>query len=79
MNKDFTLCTNHNFIIHSLRQIKHLLKTNNYKDDIIFEIIDECIKDVKIAKKQGEKMEKRLKKYRQAIELLGFIRKKNGV
>lgn len=68
-----TLCNTHNNIIFELKMIKKELKrqkidTNEVKN------IDCCIKMCKKCKKMGQKMENRLKKYRNSIEKLGFTR-----
>lgn len=60
-----TICNNHNHVVFMLQQFK---KTG---DDWY---IDQSIKLVRHCKKQGQHMEKRLNKYRAAVESLGFKR-----
>lgn len=60
-----TLCRTHNEIIYLLQQFK---KTGDKQN------INEAIKLCRQAKKYGISMENRLKKYRNAIESLGFQR-----
>ena len=63
-----TICNNHNEVIHLLQQFKK-------KGDLWN--IDQAIKLVRHCKKQGQKMERRLKKYQEAIIDLGFERKRS--
>lgn len=64
-----TLCNNHNQIIHNLQEIKKLTK-----DERVRELISETLDFSRYCKKQGQCMENRLKKYKYAIEELGFQR-----
>ena len=75
LGEDLTLCTYHNFSIGNLKQLKNRLKKQNPQDTIAINIICDIIKDIQHAKKLGQRMENRLKKYRKAVELLGFERK----
>lgn len=60
-----TICNNHGHVIWMLQQFK---KTGDTW------YIDQSIKLVRYCKKQGQKCENRLRKYRTAIEGLGFQR-----
>ena len=64
-----TLCNNHNQIIHNLQEIKKLTK-----DKKIREIINDTLDFSRYCKKQGQRMENRLKSYKNAITELGFQR-----
>lgn len=75
MLEDLTICTYHNFTIGNLKQLKNRLSKQNPQDTIAINIICDIIKDIRQAKKLGQRMENRLKKYRKAIELLGYERK----
>lgn len=67
-----TLCNNHNQIMFNLKEIKKLVKGN--KEAI--EGLNVCLEYVRYCKKQGQHMENRMRKYRSAIEELGFSRTK---
>jgi hypothetical protein len=60
-----TLCNNHNQIIWNLKQFK---KTGDIN------LINDSIEISKYCKKQGQRMENRMKQYRNSIEKLGFTR-----
>lgn len=60
-----TLCRTHNEIIYLLQQYKK----NGNKENI-----SEAIKLCRQAKKMGQRMENRMRKYRDSIEKLGFQR-----
>ena len=64
-----TLCNNHNVIIDRMKKLK---KTGNAE---VKAIAQECLDFARYCKKQGQHMENRLKKYRNAVESLGFTRK----
>jgi hypothetical protein len=64
-----TICSNHNDILFYADQIK---KENLTPTQL--KLINSLIKVTKCAKKQGVRMEKRLSKYRNSIEKLGFSR-----
>ena len=64
-----TLCNNHNQIIHNLQEIKKLTK-----DEKIREIVNDTLDFSRYCKKQGQRMENRLKSYKNAITELGFQR-----
>ena len=73
-NPDFTICTYHNFTIGNLKQLKNRLNKVEPKDTIAIQIICDIIEDIKVAKKLGQRMENRLKKYRRCVESLGYRR-----
>lgn len=75
LGEDLTICTYHNFSIGNLKQLKSRIKKQNPEDTIAINIICDIIKDIQHAKKLGQRMENRLKKYRKSVELLGFERK----
>ena len=64
-----TLCNNHNQIIHNLQERKKL-----NKDAKIREILNDTLDFSRYCKKQGQRMENRLKSYKNAITELGFQR-----
>lgn len=64
-----TLCNNHNQIIHNLQTLK-----KSIKDPELREIINDTLDFSRHCKKQGQRMENRMKKYRQSIESCGFQR-----
>ena len=74
----FTLCQNNNFVQGELKDLKkNINKANIFlldKNNMI-NTINKCLADLKIMKKQGQSLENRLKKYRKAVELLGYERK----
>ena len=60
-----TICNNHNEIIHLLQKFK---KTGN------IQFVNQAIDLTRVCKKQGQKMENRLRKYFDAISSLSFKR-----
>lgn len=64
-----TLCNNHNQIIHNLQEIKKLTK-----DAKIRALVNDTLDFSRYCKKQGQRMENRLKSYKNAITELGFQR-----
>ena len=64
-----TLCNNHNQIMYNLKEMKKLTK-----DEKIRELINETLEISRFCKKQGQRMENRLKSYKDAITELGFQR-----
>ena len=74
-----TLCSNHDDIIFKVQQLEKYLKDNILILDQpwvrhIFDTTGDIKAQVKHCKKQGQRMETRLCKYRRAIERLGFKR-----
>ena len=74
-----TLCSNHDDIIFKIQQLEKYLKDNILILDQpwvrhIFDTTGDIKAQVKHCKKQGQRMENRLRKYRRAIERLGFKR-----
>ena len=65
------ICLNHDFVLKALRRLKK--KYSNIPE--LNQELDDCIVFINTAKKQGRRMEKRLRQYRAAIEALGFVRK----
>ena len=65
------ICLNHDFVLKTLRKLKK--KYSNIPD--LNQELDDCLLFINTAKKQGRRMEKRLRQYRAAIEALGFVRK----
>lgn len=66
------ICHIHNIIQDKCKSI--LEDTNNYA--VIFGIVGDILELSLIAEHKGQKMEDRLKKYRESIEGLGFKRVK---
>ena len=64
LGEDFTICTYHNFCLSNLKILKKKLSKENPQDTIAINIICDIIKDIQHAKKLGQRMENRLKKYR---------------
>lgn len=74
-----TLRSNHNDIIFKVQQLEKYLEDNILILDqpwvrYIFDTTGDIKAQVKHCKKQGQRMENRLRKYRRAIERLGFKR-----
>lgn len=74
------ICHIHNFIQDECIEIMSVIQESPIKDTIKEEIIEQRLAKIlymcKKAEEQGQKMENRLKEYRNAIEALGFIRAK---
>lgn len=68
-----TLCNNHNQIIFNLKKIKEFIK-NKEEENNICDLINETRAYCMICKKQGQRMENRLRKYVSSIEKLNFKR-----
>ena len=64
-----TLCNNHSQIIHNLQEIKKLTKDANIRA-----LVNDTLDFSRYCKKQGQRMENRLKSYKNAITELGFQR-----
>lgn len=82
-NKDTTLCTTHSTIIYWAKEIKRDLKKYAKEHPEVAEILDgssnklgDIIAEARAAKRKGQHMENRLRKYRNAVESLGFVRKR---
>ena len=80
-NLNDSLCNSHNTIMYWVREIKKSLKKIekdepelNYKLEDVHERLNDIAAEARIAKKKGQHMENRLKKYRSSIESLGFKR-----
>ena len=81
-DKDTTLCTTHSTIIYWAKEIKKDLKQYTKEHPEVSDVFEESFKrlnditlEARAAKRKGQRMEDRLKKYRTAVEKLGFIRK----
>ncbi len=74
MRDNFTICQNHNFIKDYLKRLKLILKRDKYLNEYAYGLINEGLATCRTAKKQGERMENRLKKYYKAINNLGWTR-----
>lgn len=66
-----TICNNHNEVVHLLQRFK---KTGN------IQYVNQAIDLVRVCKKQGQRMENRLRKYFDAFTSLSFkrVRKSKG-
>jgi hypothetical protein len=71
--KDVPICHIHNMIQDKCAE---LINIDNLTQDKVLEIADNILKLSFVAEEQGQKMENRLRKYRESIEKLGFIRQK---
>ena len=74
--KEF-LCQNHDEALFLLKELKRYTKSIDmeYKDKVFYvNTIQNIEHIIKHCKKQGQRMENRLKKYRDSIENLGFKR-----
>lgn len=67
--------------IHNIIQDKcaELVNIEDLDKDKVLEIADEILQLSFVAEKQGQRMEDRLRKYKESIEKLGFVRNKKGV
>lgn len=76
------ICHIHSFIqdecVLIIEEIQELQLNNTVKQEIIEQRIAKILYMCQIAEEQGQKMENRLKEYRNAIESLGFKRVKNN-
>lgn len=84
-DKDTTLCTTHSTIIYWAKELKRDLKkyAKEHPEASVIEYestkkLNDIISEARAAKRKGERMESRLRKYRNAVENLGFIRKGRG-
>ena len=74
--KEF-LCQNHNEALFLLKELKRYTKSIDmeYKDKVFYiNTIQNIEYIIKHCKKQGQRMENRLRKYKDSIENLGFER-----
>lgn len=74
-----SLCSSHNTIQYWAKDIKKKLKKSIKEDNItiledVLPVIDDIIKESRLAKKKGLNMEARLKKYHDSIVAWGFKR-----
>ena len=80
-DKDVTLCTTHSTIIYWAKEIKRDLKKYSKEHPEVtnalessFGRLDDIVMEARAAKRKGQHMENRLRKYRNAVESLGFVR-----
>ena len=80
--KDTTLCTTHSTIIYWAKEIKRDLKKYTKEHPEVTNALESSLSklsnivtEARAAKKKGQHMENRLRKYRNAVESLGFVRK----
>lgn len=78
MKDDTTICYKHNTIKYLCTEIIKKFKKGNAVIEDIIPKIQEILLNATEAKKQGQRMENRLKKYRNSIEKLGFTRVYSG-
>lgn len=72
-----TLCNNHNENIYEIERIMKYVKSLNIsyiEKSNIYNMLQNIKNRTKHCKKLGQRMENRLKKYRNSIESLGFTR-----
>lgn len=77
-NKE-SLCNSHDTIQYWAKDVKKKLKKAQKENDYssiteVFPVIDDIIKESRLAKKKGQAMENRLKKYYDSIVSWGFKR-----
>ena len=74
-----SICNSHNTIQYWAKEVKKKLKKSIKEDNLsmledVLPVIDDIIKESRLAKKKGQNMENRLKRYRNSVESLGFKR-----
>ena len=74
-----SLCNSHNTIQYWAKDVKKKLKKAQKENDYssiteVLPVIDDIIKESRLAKKKGQAMENRLKKYYDSIVSWGFKR-----
>lgn len=74
-----SLCNSHNTIQYWARDIKKKIKKTVKDNDLsnlseVLNLVEKIIEESRDAKKKGQRMENRLRKYRNSIESLGFSR-----
>lgn len=72
-----TLCNNHNSVIFDIDLCIKTLKHKDFDPNYVINTLKIAKNKVKYCKKQGQRMENRLYKYRKSIEELGFERTKH--
>ena len=79
-----SLCNSHDTIMYWNRQVKNDLKTfiKKYPESKSFlsgtlDYVNKSTEEARVAKKKGQRMDNRLKSYRNSIEKLGFERVDN--
>ena len=80
-NAMMSLCNSHDTITYwnreAKRALKAYIKSHPESEDflnIVLDCTNKSIEETRIAKKKGQRMENRLKRYRNSIEKLGFQR-----
>lgn len=73
--KDSTLCSNNLQVKFYLQELKKKLKKLGVADEDVLDLISDSQEVLKAMKRQGQKMEDRLRKYYNAIIGLSFVRK----
>lgn len=74
--KEDTLCNNNLQVKTYLANMKKRLKKLGIKDDELSELINDSLETLRIMKRQGQRMEDRLRAYFTAITSLSFERVK---
>ena len=74
-----SLCNSHNTIQYWAKDIKKKLKKSIKEDNMtilesVLPVVDNIIKESRLAKKKGQSLENRCRLYRNHIEALGFER-----
>lgn len=84
-DKDTTLCTTHSTIIYWARELKRDLKkyAKEHPEASVIEYestkkLNDIISEARAAKRKGQRMEDRLRRYYNATISLGFVRKGRG-
>ena len=77
--KKESLCNSHDTIQYWARDIKKKLKKAQKENDYssipeLLPVVDQIIQESRVAKKKGQRMENRLKKYYDSIISCGFRR-----
>ena len=69
-----TICYRHSTIKYLLTYVSKKLKSGEYNLEDLITKLNEAIKEVGLAKRSGQHMENRLRRYRNSIENLGFVK-----
>lgn len=74
-----SLCNSHDTMQYWAREVKKKLKKYIKEDNLsllsdVLPLVDQIIQESRVAKKKGQRMENRLKKYYDAITSCGFRR-----
>jgi len=71
-----TICSRHNYLLSEIKYLKKQLKTNKLTLEESISILNKISSEIKLANKSAQHMEDRLHEYKNAVESLGFERKK---